>query len=96
MHRAVGAFEFELDFSRDLDIAEFGEWLIAPDFTASYQFNIDNNGNWTAKFDNQFVCADPYYRGTSKDFEFDWTGTGQWSRNINPFPRKVTYTLTPQ
>jgi hypothetical protein len=96
MYRAVGAFEFELDFSRDLDIAEFGEWLIAPDFTASYQFRIDKDGNWTAKFDNQFVCADPYYRGTSKDFEFDWTGTGQWSRDIKPFPRKVTYALTPQ
>ena len=82
MYRTAGAFEFSIEFSRELDIEEFGEWLIAPNFTASYWFKIDAEGNWAAKFDNKFVLDDQWYFGESKDFEHYWEGTGIWDNSM--------------
>jgi hypothetical protein len=82
MYRTAGAFEFSIEFSRELDIEEFGEWLIAPNFIASYWFKIDAEGNWAAKFDNKFVLDDKWYFGESKDFEHYWEGTGIWDNSM--------------
>jgi hypothetical protein len=48
--KSQGAYDIEIIFDPDQDLNEFSDRL-AGNYTASYKFSIDANGNWDADFD---------------------------------------------
>lgn len=79
---AMGPYQFRMTFDPDQDLAEFG-YLRYPRggehrYWATYQFEINGNGEWSADFDIK-LQADPY-QNQPTDFHLPWRGTGSWTR----------------
>lgn len=79
---AMGPFTLDVIFDPELDYPVYGEFRYFASGTgglwASYKFNIDENGNWSADFNTKVETTrneDQEY-----DFEYQWSGTGNWTR----------------
>jgi len=78
----MGPFNITIRFDPEEDKKEYG-YLRYPlggghEFWATYDFKIDLDGNWSAKFDYKLVADD--WDNKSTNFELNWQGSGQWDR----------------
>jgi hypothetical protein len=81
---AMGAFKIHVEFEPERDLQEFG-YVRYPRggehrLWATYNFEIDADGNWTANFDTR-LQADPY-NNQSMDFHHVYNETGTWDRPL--------------
>lgn len=75
----------QVHFDPVWDLNEYGSRL-ADNFTADYNFTIDNSGYWNANCTVKFVCPEnphaPWWpeEGVRSDYNIDleWNGTGHW------------------
>ena len=88
LHLAVGAFEIDLRFDPDLDMAEFGPDKCPNDqyteYRARHQFKIDAQGDWHAVFDYDLKGngpnGNPTMDGFHYGFKLSWEKRGNWCR----------------
>jgi len=59
--KAQGAYDIEIIFDPAQDLNEFSDRL-AGNYSASYKFSIDENGNWNANFDCVYKQDDNAWR----------------------------------
>ncbi len=81
--KAVGPLQIEIRYDPAEDLKEWG-FRLACDYTANYQFIIDNHGDWTANFVCKFV-QDESSNAVGWDnysFEHVWQGHGNWKNSI--------------
>jgi anaerobic magnesium-protoporphyrin IX monomethyl ester cyclase len=86
---AIGAFEIDLRFDPDLDMAEFGPDKCPNDqyteYRARHQFKIDAQGDWHAVFDYDLKGGGPNgmpdLNGFHYGFKLGWEGRGNWCRH---------------
>jgi hypothetical protein len=87
MWLAMGPFSIKIRFDPEEDKKEFGyhRYPISGnhEFCATYIFNIDVDGKWSADFDYRLV-ADNWESKVDYNFDLNWKGTGQWVR-----PREI-------
>ena len=85
---AVGAFEIDLCFDPELDMAEFGPDKCPNDqyteYRARHQFKIDAQGDWHAVFDYDLKGngpnGNPTMDGFHYGFKLSWEKQGNWCR----------------
>ena len=88
LHLAVGAFEIDLRFDPELDMAEFGPDKCPNDqyteYRARHQFKIDAQGDWHAVFDYDLKGngpnGNPTMDGFHYGFKLSWEKRGNWCR----------------
>jgi hypothetical protein len=87
MWLAMGPFSIKIRFDPEEDKKEFGYHRYPlgghHEFRATYIFNIDVDGKWSADFDYRLV-ADNWQSTVDCNFDLNWKGTGQWDR-----PREI-------
>ena len=79
---AMGPYRFHMEFDPDRDLEEFG-YMRYPRggehrFWARYDFEIDDNGTWSADFDIR-MQGEPW-QGENVDFHLKWKQNSQWDR----------------
>lgn len=52
--RTRGGFKIHIPFRQEYDTYQFSEWL-SSNFTADFEFEIDDDGNWKANFPIKFI-----------------------------------------
>lgn len=84
-----GEFELDLSFDHDTDFAEFGPVRVFHEgdtFNAKFQFKINRNGDWKAKFhwdlDARGPNGYPDENGFHYGFRLDWEKESNWSRPL--------------
>jgi hypothetical protein len=83
--RAKKAMEMTVTFDPEWDLNEYGNRL-ADQFAATYNFKINNDGQWTANCVVKFTCPDnphaPWWPESDvrSDYNIDlvWQGHGSW------------------
>jgi hypothetical protein len=70
--RARGGYNITINFSPEIDMAEFGNQYGTGKYTAKFNFLIDNTGTWSANFKWNFIqhCEFNPYREQSRQGPF--------------------------
>lgn len=85
--RKKGAMKMGVRFEPKWDYNTHGSGLSGDDFTATYEFEINDSGEWTASARVVFNAPEnpygPYYipdegEIVDYDIDLDWQGTGRW------------------
>lgn len=83
---AMGPFSFDIKFDPALDHPICGDFRYFPSgkggIWADYKFNINEAGHWSADFYTKLAVTDSN-NDHEHNFEYHWTGTGNWSRSVN-------------
>jgi hypothetical protein len=77
--RAMGAYKITLRNTPESDNAEWGTRL-AANYTSTHEFEINEAGEWKAKFFYKFIHdeASSIRNFGDKSFELAWDGSGNW------------------
>lgn len=91
MYRAAGGFDFKLRFDYDEDIVAFGDTFMLDRYDATYDFSINDAGEWTADFNFALKDNDPWRMHGDKSFAYHYIGNGSWTEVETTQPNKVIW-----
>lgn len=77
LYKSLGQYTISVRFDPNLDIIEFGDRL-GCQYTATHEFTIDKDGKWQADYTYSFRYDTTPKFWDDCDFDYTWTGTGQW------------------